>query len=166
MFLVMAHDGGFIEEGSFCASSSSSPLLPLLLLLLVFFCCFLDMVPSGGLVSKVGLWSLFALLLFRQTKRRNGFFFCEHVVLWCGKWRVLLFLRWILEMRKGRVGSRKSIHGGFEKCGLFLAFQTGVSWRGSSGQKEIENESGEKTDTMPYPRPRFEMKSSRMKNAL
>ena len=76
----MAHDGGFIEEGSFCASSSSSPLLPLLLLLLVFFCCFLDMVPSGGLVSKVGLRSLFALLLFRQTKRRNGFFFVSTIV--------------------------------------------------------------------------------------
>ena len=35
-------------------------------------------------------------------------------------------------MRKGRVVSRKLIHGAFEKSGLFLTFDTRVSWRGSS----------------------------------
>ena len=81
---------------------------------------------------KSGASVTFCSFTFSTNEKEKWFFFCEPVVLWCGKWRVLLFLRWILEMRKGRVVSRKLIHGAFEKSGLFLTFDTRVSWRGSS----------------------------------
>ena len=68
----MAHDGGFIEEGFFWASSSSS-LLPLLLLFL-FFGCFLDMVPSGGLVSEVGVETVCSFT-FSTNEKEKWFFF-------------------------------------------------------------------------------------------